>query len=270
MKTFAMIGDNCIDIYEESNRSYETGNVVNTGANIIYLGYDCSILTTVGTDENSKRMKRFLKNYGFDISRVKTIEGDCAVTYMSMDGKERVHGDYIEGVMKNIDFNEDDIDYASQHKFVHSALWGNAHNVLKSIKECGRSIISFDFADRLNHELVTSLNNVVDIGFFSYDKGRDAFIEKYLIDRNNGGMKIVIATFGSKGSLAYDGKYFYEYGIFPNRVENTVGAGDSFIAGFLVGFAKGYNISKCLEQGADISSKIIGVFEPWIKKEEKL
>ena len=47
---------------------------------------------------------------------------------------------------------------------------------------------------------------------------------------------MAVATFGSEGSLAYDGEQFYQFGIFPATVENTVGAGDAFIAGFMAGF----------------------------------
>jgi fructoselysine 6-kinase len=48
-------------------------------------------------------------------------------------------------------------------------------------------------------------------------------------------------------------------------VENTVGAGDSFIAGFMYEILKGSNIEKALETGARTAAKVVETFEPWVK-----
>ena len=42
--------------------------------------------------------------------------------------------------------------------------------------------------------------------------------------------------------MAFDGTRFYEYGIVPCTVVDTMGAGDSFIAGFLYGRMRGQQI----------------------------
>jgi fructoselysine 6-kinase len=46
-------------------------------------------------------------------------------------------------------------------------------------------------------------------------------------------------------------------------VVNNVGAGDSFITGFLYGILKKMPIMKALETGAGVASRVISVFEPW-------
>ncbi|HZJ86631.1 MAG TPA: fructoselysine 6-kinase [Erysipelothrix sp.] len=261
---FAMIGDNCIDLYPKTNQYYETGNVVDTGANLIYLGNDVSIITTVGTDDYSKKIYQFLNDYGFDTSHTKIVEGKCAITMMDMQGTERIHGDYFEGVLADMTFSEKDIAFASSHDLVHSALWGMAEDVLKDIKEKGNPLISFDYADRLDHEIIDKTIDYVDYGFFSYHKERDETIEAYLVDKVARGMKIAVATMGEKGSLAYDGEHFYEHGIVPTTVVNTVGAGDSFIAGFISALLNGKSIEESLAQGAKLAAKIVNTFKPWL------
>ena len=106
----AEIGDNCIDVYERIGKKYPTGNVVDTGVNLQKLGIPVSIISTTGNDENGKWMLETLKKEGVDISHLKIGDGATAVTYMDMDGKDRVHGDYVEGVLENIVFDEEDID----------------------------------------------------------------------------------------------------------------------------------------------------------------
>lgn len=259
----AVIGDNCIDFYEKLGKQYPTGNVVDTGVNLQKLGIATSIISTTGNDANGVWMMDTLKKQGLDISHLKIGDGPTAITYMDMNGLERVHGDYVEGVMENIVFDEADIAFASTHDLVHTALWGKAENVLPAIKAKGIPI-SFDYADRLTHELVERTLPYVDYGFYSYHKGRDPFIENFIKDKVARGMRIAIATFGDKGSLAWDGEKFYEFGIFPAKIVNTVGAGDSFIAGFLCGILNKMPIEKALEVGARVAAEVVAVFEPWV------
>lgn len=104
----------------------------------------------------------------------------------------------------------------------------------------------------------------VDYAFFSIS-GVEEEAKTFLVDVYNQGPQVVVATFGSKGSLAFDGAQFYPFGIFQSTVENTVGAGDAFIAGFMAGILSGTSIIKSLEAGAKIAAKVVGTFEPWVK-----
>ena len=133
----AEIGDTCIDVYERIGKKYPTGNVVDTGVNLQKLGIPVSIISTTGNDENGKWMLETLKKEGVDISHLKIGDGATAVTYMDMDGKDRVHGDYVEGVLENIVFDEEDIEFAAEHDLVHTALWGKAENTLPKIAAKG-------------------------------------------------------------------------------------------------------------------------------------
>ena len=208
----AEIGDNCIDVYERIGKKYPTGNVVDTGVNLQKLGIPVSIISTTGNDENGKWMLETLKKEGVDISHLKIGDGATAVTYMDMDGKDRVHGDYVEGVLENIVFDEEDIEFAAEHDLVHTALWGKAENTLPKIAAKGIPI-AFDYADRLDHPLVEETLPYVTYGFYSYHEGRDAKIEEFLKDKVSRGMKIAVVTFGEDGSLAWDGERFYVGGI---------------------------------------------------------
>lgn len=268
----AMIGDNCIDVYvringEVVNRRYPTGNCVDTGVNLCKLGIPTAIISTTGSDADGRWMLDTLTAEGMDVSHLKVGSGQTAITYMDMDGSDRVHGEYIEGVLKDIVFDEEDIAFAASHDLVHTALWGMAENALPAIRAAGCKAISFDYADRLEHPLVEQTLPYVDYGFYSYHKERDTFIEDFLRDKVSRGMKIAVATFGDKGSLAYDGKDFTSFGIFPAaQVVNTVGAGDSFISGFLYGVLQGWPVKDCLSKGAEVAAQVVQVFEPWVSK----
>ena len=260
----AAIGDNCIDVYQRLGKQYPTGNAVDTGVNLHKLGMPTAIISTTGNDENGRWMLDTLNKLGLDTSRLKVGEGATAITYMDMDGLDRVHGDYVEGVLESIVFDEEDIAFAAGHDLVHSALWGKAEDALPKIKKKNPSVqVSFDYADRLDHELVERTLPFVDFGFYSYKKERDAFIEGFLRDKVERGMTVALATFGEKGSLAYDGKAFYEGPVFPAVVVNTIGAGDSYIAGFLYGMMQDWPIERAMEKGAQVAAEVVATFGPW-------
>lgn len=263
MKRVACIGDNCIDFYRNLNRQYPTGNAVDTAVNLQKLGIPTSIISTTGNDEYGKWMIESLAAENLDVSHLKVGKGNTAITYMDLIGKDRIHGEYDEGVLATIVFDNEDVNFASLHDLVHSALWGNAESVLPIVHDKG-VLVSFDYADRLEHPLVESTLGFVDFGFYSYHNARDKFIEEFLKDKVTRGMKVATATFGDKGSLSWDGTSFFEGPVYPATVVNTVGAGDSFISGFLAGIIQDRPITACLDLGARIASEVVSVFEPWI------
>jgi fructoselysine 6-kinase len=77
------------------------------------------------------------------------------------------------------------------------------------------------------------------------------------------GPNIVVVTRGEKGSIAYDGNEFTEFGIIECDVVDSMGAGDSYIAGFLMGILEEKSILECMKKGAQSSSETIGYFGAW-------
>ncbi|WP_230977121.1 fructoselysine 6-kinase [Proteiniclasticum sediminis] len=258
-----MMGDNCFDVYERLGRAYPTGNVVDTGVNLRKLGVEVSILSATGSDFRGQMMRETLGKLDLDLSHLKVLEGKTAVTYMDMEDNDRIHGEYDEGVLGKMQFDLEDQRFALDHDLIHSALWGKADQALCEIRKQSSIPISFDFADRLDHPLVEAMEGIVDYGFFSYKGQRDSWIEAFLKQRVEKGMRQAIATFGKSGSLVYDGEHYHEFGIFPAKVVNTVGAGDSYIAGYLYGLLQNWPIHECQKLGAKVAAQVVAVFEPW-------
>lgn len=256
----AAIGDNCIDVYPRLSRQYPTGNVVDFAVNMQQLGLPTSVISVTGSDENGQWMIKTLKGEGLDTSHLYVGDGATAITYMDMNGKDRVHGEYVEGVLENVVFSKDQIDFASKHDLVHSAFWGKADSHLAELKANG-ALISFDYATKSDDPLVARTLPLVDYAFFSLQKDT---AKEFLEQAWRLGPKVVVGTFGVEGSLAFDGNRFYFFGVFPAEVENTVGAGDSFIAGFMYEILQGNSFEQALESGARVAAKVVETFEPWV------
>lgn len=60
---------------------------------------------------------------------------------------------------------------------------------------------------------------------------------------------IVAVKMGADGGLVFNGESFYRTPIIPMEALDTVGAGDSFDAGFIYGFLHGWSLARCLKLG---------------------
>lgn len=68
------------------------------------------------------------------------------------------------------------------------------------------------------------------------------------VQRRYGG-RLVAATLGSEGVLAWDGQKFHYSPAYRVNVVDTTGAGDIFHAGFIYGFVRGWPLQRQLEFG---------------------
>lgn len=262
MLRLACVGDNCIDFYDATGEKYPGGNPVNVAVYTRRLGGASSYIGAVGTDENGKLLRDALTEKGVDVSHMHIVEGATALTHVAIDNGDRVFGDYHEGVMKEFALREEDITFIEEHDMLISGLWGRVEGELKRIRERGVPI-AFDCADRPESKEAEIALAATDIAFFSDDSSDDTALRARIRTIFEKGPHIVVATRGDKGSLAFDGAGFIEQGIVECAIVDTMGAGDSFIAGFLYTYLRSGDIKECLQSGAKSSAVTLGYPGAW-------
>ena len=256
------VGDNCIDYYEQTNEAYPGGNPVNVAVYVKRLGGSASYVGAVGTDDYGTLLIQSLKDKKVDTSHVHVVEGDTAVTHVNMVDGERVLGDYDEGVMESFVLNQDDFLYIATHDLVVSALWGRVEKEFSHFKKMGLRT-AFDFATQLEGDVVDAAIKYTDYAFFSVEDHSTEKIQEFMRKIFLYGPKLVIVTMGKNGSMVYDGNKFYEFGIISCNVVDTLGAGDSYIAGFLYGVLSGRTIEDSMELGAKNSAETLSYWGAW-------
>ncbi|MGJ7911026.1 fructoselysine 6-kinase [Neobacillus sp. LXY-1] len=258
---FVTVGDNCMDVYQASKKAYPGGNPVNVAVYLKELGAETAYIGWVGTDPYGDVMIHALQEKGVDVSHLTKKEGKTAVTYVELVDNDRKFGDYEEGVMADFSLTNEELHFIGNHQLVHAGIWGHVEEYFPTFREMGLTT-SFDFSDQLDHSLVQTLPSLVDYSFFSYTKDDD-YIRQFLKDVKSRGTNIAVATLGENGSLAYDGEQFYQFGVQEANVVDTMGAGDSFISGFIYARLQGQPIQKCLECGTNTAAKTISYFGAW-------
>lgn len=262
MKRIGCVGDNCVDHYRQTGEDHFGGNPVNVAVYTRRLGGGISYVGAVGTDGRGAALLDALRGRGVDVSHVHVDEGSTAVTYVEHINGDRVFGDYDEGVMAQFALTEEDIAFLGSHALVVSGLWGHAEGYLARIRQAG-AVTAFDCSDRPEDPAAQTALPCTDIAFFSDDGSDDEALRQRLRQLAALGPRIVVATRGSRGSMAYDGQRFYEQGIIPCQVVDTMGAGDSLIAGFLHGYLEGLDLPACMTAGAQCSAVTLSYEGAW-------
>lgn len=264
-KKAAAVGFCCADIYENLGKWYATGNGIDWGIHLRRKGIPVSVVSVVGNDLYGDEMKRALLSENIDISHLRTEEGATCRTLMELkDGTDRVHLESIDGVMEDYTITEEEFDFVAQHDLLHTDLFGNVLRHLPAWKSAGVKILmDFSVFTRDPEYRCMEIFPYVDYVFFSADGIDRQELGPWMKQIYACGPTLVTATMGEEGSLCYDGKEFYSYGIVPTEIVNTVGAGDSYIAGFTYGLLQEWPILKCMEEGARLSAEVISQFKPY-------
>ena len=232
-------GDNVVDIYTHSNKQYPGGNCVNFAVyakmfgakRSAYMGY-------FGTDVNADHVIEALHNEKIETVKCKKISGENGYSRCKLENGDRVFLDYNEGGVRSrhiYELDEFDIEYLKQFDLVHCGNYCYMESQLPKIKEANIPL-SFDFSADSTEEYYMQIAPLVTYAFCSYD-GTDEEVKKHLKKVSDLGPEIVCASRGAKGCMLYcNGKYYEQKAVPIEKVVDTMGAGDSLITTFMVGY----------------------------------
>ena len=159
--------------------------------------------------------------------------------------------------------SEDDISFICKHDIVICDLWGKVEGYFEELHRKG-ILTAFDCATRPDDEACKVAIPHSDYVFFSNDESSMDQLKEQMKEIYNRGPKLVIAMRGEKGSLCFDGIDYHEMGIVHcDDVVDTMGAGDSYIAGFLNAIIRGESIIESMHAGAENATETIKYFGAW-------
>ncbi len=255
---FAAFGSHCIDYYEnlDGGTPFAGGGPLNTAVHMSRLGIPSLFAGCVGSDAYGALLLREMIRSHVDTSCVHVVSGNSAVCEVYLQGNERILGDYAEGVMKDFRLSEKDLDIIASADLCLCDLWGNQEDCFPLLKAKGAKI-AFDSADAPDDERCRKVLPYVDILFFSSEEDSPA-VRRKMQEFHRAGVSIVVTTFGAKGSAALD-----ETGFTLCEAEKTddvldsMGAGDTYIAGFLHEIILGRSIYEAMKKGSSAAAETL-------------
>lgn len=263
--TAVAVGDNCIDNYLYPIRgSFVGGNALNVAVTMRRCGIRSSYVGAVGTDENGVRIMSALRAEGVDVSKVQVLPGSTAVTDVEIRDGERVFAREELGVLKDFRLDASVIEFIASHELVHNTYLGQTERYLPRFRMANVTV-SFDYSDMQDQTLLANTLPFVDIAFVSTPNGSISEAEKLAKELTRYGPRLVVATMGAAGSLAFDGnRSWFQPAIPVDPVVDTLGAGDAFIGTFLSGWLEGKAIDLILREAAARASDVCRHLGAWV------
>lgn len=253
--TVATVGDNCIDRYLPLGLSTVGGNAVNVAVHLARLGLGTAYFGAVGADADGDRVLAALRGSGVATGHVHSREGRTAYTDIDFgDGGERIIAFEEFGACAGYRPDASEIEMLRRLRHVHIGWLDDGGAVKGALAATGTSIsqdlsVSSPMAGRSAEHLTIAFASAGS----SLSEG-EALATRLFRE----GARTAVVTCGSAGSVACDAFTMARMDARPVAVVDTLGAGDTFIAGFLAARLDGRDLELCLKAGRDLAALTCG------------
>ena len=229
-----------MDIYGNLHRMYPGGNEYNVACNAAKLGARAGFLGVFGDDLAGRLLEETLISQQVDVSHCHHEQGSSGYSLVEL----KPDGDRVflmwnrEGVtdLHPIQFTEEELDYARSFDVLSCGRLADiSKDKLQLLSRQGIALC-YDFHAAFTREEVAEIAPMVRYAFFSCSHLTEEEIREYLSLACECGCVLAVGTRGVEPVIAYDGKRFYRQETQRVIPTDTLGAGDSYIAGVLVNY----------------------------------
>lgn len=234
------VGDSVLDAYLNQKKLYPGGNSVNVAVLARRFGAcEAAYIGILGDDAPGRHFRAAMIQEGVDVSRVRIVHGQTAYTKIWIDETGDRH--FVGGSgadtaqrMTALSLNENDFVMIAQYDLAHTSVHSFLGVQLAAIAR--RAPLSMDFSDGYTSRNMAQICPLLRFAFFSGgDKttGQVEALARYALDC---GAQTVVVTRGERGSYVLEQGGAHTQPIVSACVTDALGAGDAYIAAFLVSY----------------------------------
>ena len=246
------------------------GSVANSIVGLAQLGNKVGFIGKISDDNFGVKYEQGLEKenveYFYSKKKEELPTGTCLI--LVTPDSERTMCTFLGTAGK---INENDVSSEAIKKseliFLEGYLWDEGEpkkafdKAINNANKVAMSLSDLFCVDRHKAHFLNLVKNKLDITFANEQEITSLIEAKNfndVIDFSKQLNKLIVVTRGEKGSLAINGEEIFECDIKKNlKIVDLTGAGDLFAAGFLHGYINGLSVKECLEQGTELSSKVI-------------
>ena len=268
-------GDNVVDKYHSEKIMYPGGNAANFAVYARRFGARRSAYMGIfGSDAAGEHVIASLEAEGVELSKCRQLVGENGWSRNAVVNGDRVFMDCNEGGIRGdtrYALDRFDLGYLKEFDLVHSGSYCFTERELPKLKRAGIPV-SFDFSDDSPDAYFNQVAPWVTYAFLSCGDMPEEAVCSRLQQIGLLGPEIVCASRGAEGSIVWDGRRFYFQQALPVPVmADTMGAGDSLITAFMVGYLSARKagtdieaaIQDSLQTAAGFASKVCGIHGAW-------
>ena len=248
------------------------GSVANSIVGLSQLGNKVGFIGKVSDDQFGNRYEEGLKkeNVDFFYSKKKeeTPTGTCLILITPDSERTMVTFLGTAGKISEKDINVDAVK-KSEILFLEGYLWDEGEpkkafeKAINKSNKVAMSLSDLFCVERHKHHFLELVKNKVDITFANEQEIISLIDAKNfddVIDFSKKINKLMVITRGKKGALAVNENEVVECSAKDNlKIKDLTGAGDLFAGGFLHGLINKKTTKESLENGTEMSSKVIQI-----------
>ncbi|MFN3801147.1 carbohydrate kinase family protein [Belliella pelovolcani] len=235
------------------------GAPMNVALNLQQLGVDVTMISRVGKDEDGQKLLDFVKGYGLSHTSIQVDESQpTGKVIIDQADKENIQYDILEPAAwdfisltpenQELVANAEALVFGSlavRNERSWQTLYHLVHQPLLTIFDVNMREPYVDFYkidSLLGYTDILKINEdelEILAAFFELNKTGDIagqlcefLVEEYPIEA-------ICITLGSKGAMIYQHGKFYRHPGYSVQVQDTVGAGDAFLSGFVKMYLEG-------------------------------
>lgn len=251
------LGDNTVDTYVDHGEQYPGGNALNVAVLARRLGAEAAYLGCFGSDEGGDILRVALAAEQVDISRCRHRSGENARAFIGHKKGDRKFLTARAGVRADYRFDSADFDYIALFDHVHTSIFSEIDLLLPQLRQKA-SQVSYDFSEHWSRDLLKSVLPHIDIPCLSAPRLTEHELDELIDFCRKQGASRGLVTQGVRGATAwYCGRVLRQPSI-PVEVVDTLGAGDGFIAAFLMASIAGKGLDEALTSGARFAALVCG------------
>ena len=247
----------CVDFFPEQDKVYVGGNSLNFATQCRRMGLDnTSVIGAIGQDRFGGLIEQHLDKSKINRSRLYRINAPTASNkiFISEDGDRYFKADsWNGGAFDEFRLSDEDWKYLETQDIIAMPAGDpNLKDLLS--KRHKNQLIAIDFLDYHTLQFIEELIDNIDITFLSAKEEMLDSLEKLSLQSG----KMIVATLGAKGSVAFWNKStYYQEAIEVENIVDTTGCGDAFQAAFVIEWYKSRDIKKALSIGSVAASKVL-------------
>ena len=247
------VGDYVIDRYYHYGLMFPGGNALNFAVYSKQLGCGAAFVGILADDKFAEIVTEAIDARGVDRSKCVRVHGKTWLCNTRLENGERtISDDNDGGVVKTqpLKIGNGLLDYLRGFDIIHTNVNGYLGKEIEKLKLTGVPVI-YDYSDIWqSEEDLLEICPYINFAFFSGKKLPQAELKQLLRLIVDNGCELAICTIGEQGSIVYDGNKYYIEKPYPyninSEVLDTLGAGDSFLTGFIITYIEGYKRYKSI------------------------
>ena len=264
MTKIVSVGEICLDIYLNQNKTFVGGRSLNFAVQAKRCGAAVSaLISRVGQDEAGQRTLGLLAREGVDHAHVRVMAGStstCDIELLPNADRLFPLDSFYLNVLAGMRLNENELAYALSHDVVMTIFDTNYPSPifyqLMAANFAGLRVTDFDAWEPFaaNPEPLFAAMRLADVAFLSGDEATVEALRPF--SASYGGL--VVVTLGANGSVGLQNGRFTHYPAIPvaNPIDAT-GCGDAYQAEFMVEYVRSGSIEQALQRGTEQATAVL-------------